>query len=118
VSHLAYIAVLALCLLGTGWLELAMRTRVYRRWVRLVFSVLPTVVVFTLWDVYAINQGHWSFDANLTTGIILPGQVPLDEVLFFIAIPICAILTLEAVRSATGLPAGDEVGDSQLDPPS
>ena len=95
----SYIAVLAGCLLGSGWLELVLRTRVYRRAVRLALSVFPVLIVFTLWDIYAISQGHWTFDSRYVTGIIAIANVPLEEILFFIVIPICAVLTLEGVRS-------------------
>lgn len=98
-GKLSYIAVLVGCLLGSGWLEVVLRTRVYRRAVRLALSILPVLVVFTLWDIYAISQGHWTFDARYVTGIIAIANVPLEEILFFIVIPICAVLTLEGVRS-------------------
>jgi hypothetical protein len=39
---------------------------------------------------------------------VLPGGLPLDEVLFFIVVPVCAILGFEAVRAVLRLPAGDE----------
>ena len=98
-GKLSYIAVLIGCLLGSGWLELVLRTRVYRRAIRLVLSIIPVLIVFTLWDIYAISQGHWTFDPRYVTGIIAVANVPLEEILFFIAIPICAVLTLEGVRS-------------------
>ena len=104
----SYLAVMAFIVLGAGWLELGLRTRVLRRWRRLLLSVLPVALVFALWDIYAIRSGHWWFDEELITGIRLPGELPLDEVVFFLLVPIAAILTLEAVRSATGLPVGDE----------
>ncbi len=104
----SYLTVMVFIFLGTAWLEVALRTRVYRRWRRLALSVLPVVVIFGLWDIYAISQGHWWFDESLITGIRLPGELPLDELVFFIVVPIASILTLEAVRSATGLPVGDE----------
>ena len=78
---------------------MALRTRVFRRWRRLVLSILPAVVIFYMWDVYAVAEGHWWFDTDRILGVYLPGAVPFDEVLFFVAIPIAAILTLEAVRS-------------------
>ncbi len=98
--HLRYLAVLLGCLLGSGWLEFFLRTRVYRRWLRLVVTVLPVVLVFVLWDIYAIGHLHWTFDPQAITTVIVIKGVPLDEVLFFIIIPICAILTFEAVRSS------------------
>ena len=107
-SHLAYLGVLAFALLGTAWLEVFLRTRVYARWRRLVLTVLPVVVVFVLWDLYAIAQGHWTFDPQRTTGVLLPGGLPIDEVLFFVVIPIASVLTLEAVRSTKRWEVGDE----------
>jgi lycopene cyclase domain-containing protein len=104
----SYLAVMAFILLGAGWLEVGLRTRVFRRWRRLLLSVLPVALVFALWDIYAIASGHWWFDESLITGIRLPGELPIDEVVFFVLVPIAAILTLEAVRSATGLRVGDE----------
>jgi len=107
-SHLSYVAVLAFVVAGTAWLEVALRTRVSRRWRRLLLAVVPVVVVFSAWDLYAIAHGHWSFDASRVTGIELPGSLPLDEVLFFVVVPIAAVLTLEAVRAVKRWEVGDE----------
>lgn len=109
----SYLAVMAFIFVGTVWLEWGLRTRVYRRWRRLVLSVAPVVVLFLLWDVYAIAAGHWWFDEARILGVRLPGDVPVDELVFFVMVPIAAILTLEAVRSATGLTVGDEEAASQ-----
>ena len=105
---LAYLGVLAFILLATGWLEVFLRTRVYRRWKRLALTLVVPVTVFVIWDVYAIAAGHWGFDPERTTGILLPGSLPIEEVLFFIVIPIASVLSLEAVRSVKGWPVGDE----------
>ncbi len=113
-SNFAYLAVLVLCFLGTVWLEFALRTRVYRRWLRLILSVLPVAAVFVSWDLYAIEAGHWDFDSQQITGVLIGGRLPIDEVLFFLVIPCCAILTLEAVRSAAGWRVGDESADPEL----
>lgn len=111
-SHLAYVAVLAGCIIGTLPLEIVLRARVYRRPLRLLLTLIPVLIVFVIWDLYAIRAGHWDFKASMTTTVRFPGGLPLDEVLFFIAIPVCSILTLEAVRSLSGLSVGDEVNES------
>lgn len=98
-GRFSYVAILAFVMVGCLWLEVALRTRVFRRWRRLVLSILPAVVLFFIWDVYAVASGHWWFDEDLILGIHLPGNVPVDEVLFFVAIPIASILTIEAVRA-------------------
>lgn len=107
-SRLAYVAILVFVLVGSSWLEALCRTRVFIRSKRLILSILPVVVLFFGWDAYAIANGHWWFDTDRILGLYLPGQVPVDEVLFFIVIPIASILTLEAVRSVQGWRVGDE----------
>jgi lycopene cyclase domain-containing protein len=108
VRHLTYVAVLAACLLGTAPLEVLLRTRVYARPRRLLLSLLPTVVVFVVWDLYAISRHHWAYDLRRMTGVLLPGGLPLDELLFFLVTPTCAILAFEAVRAVRKWPVGDE----------
>ena len=98
-ARLSYVAILAYFMVGCLWLEVVLRTRVLRRWRRLLLTIVPVVVVFFAWDAYAVAQGHWYFDLDRILGLYLPGEVPLDEVLFFLAIPLASVLTLEAVRS-------------------
>jgi lycopene cyclase domain-containing protein len=104
----AYLAVLVGCLAGALWLEPTLRVNVLRRWRRLLLTLVPVMTVFAVWDVAAIAAGHWSFDPRQTTGVLLPGRLPLDELLFFLVVPLCAILGFEAVRAVLRLPAGDE----------
>jgi lycopene cyclase domain-containing protein len=100
VRHLLYLAVLLGCLAGALWLEPTLRVGVLRRWRRLLLTLLPVVVVFTAWDLAAIAAGHWTFDPAQTTGVLLPGGLPLEELLFFLVVPVCAVLGFEAVRTA------------------
>ena len=97
-SHLLYLTLLVGCLVGTAPLEIVLRTRVYARWRRLLLALVPTVAVFVAWDLYAIHRRQWSYEQRWTTTIVLPGDLPVEELLFFVVIPTCAILTLEAVR--------------------
>lgn len=106
--QLTYLALLAGCLLGTLPLELVLRVGVYARWRRLLAALVPGLVFGLAWDQYAVRHGHWHFDRRYLTGVDVAG-LPLEEVLFFVVIPICAILTLEAVaRRRPGWPIGDE----------
>jgi lycopene cyclase domain-containing protein len=96
--HATYLLILAGCLLGTLPLELWLHVGVYARWRRLSVALLPVVVVFGGWDVAAIHAGWWHYDDRYLVGVTLPGRLPLEELLFFVVIPLCAVLTLEAVR--------------------
>lgn len=96
--HLTYLAVLAGCLGAALWLEPVLRVGVLRQWRRLLLTLLPVVAIFVVWDLAAISAGHWSFDPAQVTGVVLPGGLPIDELLFFVVVPVCAVLGFEAVR--------------------
>lgn len=96
-AHAAYLLLLLGCVIGTLPLEIVLGVRVYRRWRQLVAALLPTLAVFAGWDVYAIGRGMWNYDPRYLVGVTLPGRLPLEELLFFVVVPICAVLTFEAV---------------------
>ena len=93
----AYLAILGFVVFASWWLEIAFKLRVLRHPRRLGLTLLIAMPVFILWDAYAIAQGHWFFDYTQMTGIIGPLGVPLEEYLFFIVVPIAAVLTWEGV---------------------
>ena len=105
-GHLTYLSLLVGCLVVTAPLELLLGVRVYARWRRLLLAVLPGFVLFVAWVLYAIGQGHWDYSSTRTLDIRLPGGIPVEEVLFFLVVPVCAVLALEAVRKVTGWDAG------------
>ncbi|MDQ1712411.1 MAG: hypothetical protein QOE45_1861 [Frankiaceae bacterium] len=98
----SYLLLLASCVLATLPLELCLGARVYRRPRRWLLSLLPVVVVFCGWDVWAIARRHWTYDPRQTLGVLLPGRLPVEELLFFVVVPTCALLTYEAVRRILG----------------
>lgn len=106
--HLGYAAMLAFCVVGTLPLELYLRVGVYRRLRRLALTLLPVVPLFIAWDLYAVAHRHWFFDRGQTLGVDAPGGLPLEEVAFFVVVPLAAVLTLEAVRAVRGWRVGDE----------
>lgn len=94
-----YLLLMAACLLVTLPLELVFGARVWRNPRRLLLALVPTVLLFVVWDVAAIARDHWSFNPAYVTGRRLPGDLPVEELVFFLVIPICGLLTLEAVRN-------------------
>lgn len=94
----AYFAMLAFVIFGSFWLELFLKVGVLRRVKRAALSILPTAATFLIWDYYAVHQGHWWFDKEQVIGIFAPGGIPLEEFLFFIVVPLAALMTIEAVR--------------------
>jgi lycopene cyclase domain-containing protein len=99
--HWSYVAMLAFCLAGTLPLVPAFRLRVLRQPRRLLITVVAAGSPFLVWDLYATGAGHWRFDAAQT----LPWRVaglPLEEIAFFVVVPLASVLTYEAVRVARG----------------
>jgi lycopene cyclase domain-containing protein len=92
-----YVAMIAFTICGSFWLELIFKVRVLRRWKRALSSILPVAALFIGWDAYAIKQGHWFFDRNQIIGIYGPFGIPFEEYLFFIFVPVAALMTIEAV---------------------
>ena len=87
-----------------------MKVGVLRRIKRVALSVLPISSLFLAWDAYAISQGHWFFDRDQMLGIIGPFDIPLEEYLFFIVVPMAAIMTIEGVTTVKSKWRKDEFG--------
>ena len=94
-----YLAMLLFTVVGSFWLEIALKVNVLRRIKRVSLSIAPVALIFIAWDEYAISAGHWHFDHRQILGVMLPVGLPLEEVLFFVIVPIAAIMTIEAVRA-------------------
>ena len=62
-------------------------------------AVVPVAVVFAAWDAWAVASGAWRFAPADVLGFTTVAGLPLEEVLFFLVVPLCSILTLEAVRT-------------------
>ena len=96
-----YLPLMAACVAITLPLEFVLRARVYRRPVRLALALLPTVALFVAWDVLGIVRDHWTYSPRFTTGFML-GPMPLEELVFFLVIPVCGLLTYEGVGFVLG----------------
>lgn len=88
---------MAACLVLTLPLEFVLGARVYRRFRSLLYALVPVVVVFSVWDIIGIVREHWSYNPRYVTGVRLIFDMPLEELVFFVVIPVCGLLTYEAV---------------------
>jgi lycopene beta-cyclase len=98
VDRFQYLALMGACLALTLPLELLLGARVYRRPGRALRALLPAVVVFAAWDAVAIARNEWWFADRYVTGWRVPFRIPVEEIVFFVVVPLCALLTYEAVR--------------------
>jgi lycopene cyclase domain-containing protein len=99
VDRFQYLMLMGACVLVTLPLEFAFDARVWRRPRRLAIALAPAFGVFVAWDLWATASGTWGFDPDYTVGATLPGGMAVEELLFFAVVPVCALLTLEAVRN-------------------
>ncbi|HET6504527.1 MAG TPA: lycopene cyclase domain-containing protein [Amycolatopsis sp.] len=92
-----YLILLAACLALTAPLE-PLGAGVYRQPARLARAVLPVAAVFLAWDAIAVAGGVWTYNPRYVTGVRLPPRIPLEELAFFLVIPVCGVLTFAAVE--------------------
>jgi lycopene cyclase domain-containing protein len=96
-AHFQYLLLMAGCLAITAPLEL-LGARVYRQPARLARAVLPVAAVFLVWDAIAVAAGVWTYNPRYITGLRLL-RVPVEELVFFLVVPVCAILTYGCVQA-------------------
>jgi lycopene beta-cyclase len=92
---------MALCVLVTIPLEVVVGARVYRQARRAAIAIVPIVAAFALWDIVAIARHEWWFADRYVTGLRL-GSLPIEELVFFVVVPLCTVLTFEAVQRVVG----------------
>jgi lycopene cyclase domain-containing protein len=97
-DHWQYLIVLAACLAITAPLEL-FGAGVYRRWRRAAAAILPVAAVFLVWDAAAAAAKVWSYNPAYVLGARIGFGIPIEEVLFFVVIPLCGLLTYNAVST-------------------
>lgn len=98
-----YLLLMAGCLLITLPLQLVLRARVYSRPRRLFAALVPVVALYSVWDVVGIVRDHWWYSERFTTGWLVPATpMPLEELVFFVVVPVCGLLTYGAVGTCLG----------------
>ena len=70
--------------------------RIWQRLNALACTLGGITVIFGLWDYAAVMRDHWYFNPE-AVGPIRFMRLPLEEILFFIVIPFCCIVTWESV---------------------
>lgn len=110
--HWSYVAMLAFCLVGTLPLAAVFRLDVLRQPRRLLLTVLLAGTPFLVWDLYATSAGHWTFDAAQTLAPRV-ADLPLEEIAFFVVIPLVSVLTYEAVQVARARARGTRRQDAR-----
>lgn len=75
-----------------------------RQWKPTVLAITLVGALFVVWDVMAAAAGHWSFNPSFTLGAAVAG-LPLEELLFFVAIPLVALSAWELCNAQPAAPS-------------
>lgn len=68
----------------------------HRRMAPAFLAMGAVAIPFIIWDVLVTEAGHWSFSNTYTIGWRIAG-LPIEEVLFFVVVPLTALLVWETV---------------------
>lgn len=91
-AYLVFNLMVASSLVGALWLP-----TFWRRWRGLLAGLLLVSLPYIVWDVIATAAGHWSFNNSYTLGWRLAG-LPIEELLFFITVPVACMVVWELIN--------------------
>jgi lycopene cyclase domain-containing protein len=69
----------------------------YKKWAAFAISNLLVCLLFIPWDMYYTCLGVWGFNPDYLTGVYI-GNLPLEELLFFICIPFSSVYTYHCLK--------------------
>ena len=98
--NIGYLVMLIFTFLGSIWLQIFLKVRVLQQARRLVMTILPVLTIFIVWDFAAISMSHWTFDSQQMLPLKRFFGIPVEEIIFFLVVPLATILTFEAVRKS------------------
>ena len=100
-QQLNYLGVLAFIGACAIFITLAFRIRVKKFWKIFLATDLLILAIYLAWDYWAIYQGNWYFDTEQILDVYLFGKIPVEEILFFIIVPLTTLLKYLALTKIT-----------------
>jgi len=100
-AHLHYIGVLAFIAICALFVSIAFKIRIRHFWQIFLLTDGAILAVYLIWDFWAISKRNWYFDSHQMLNIFIIPKVPLEEVLFFIVVPVTTVMTFKALLKIT-----------------
>jgi len=96
-SNYAYLFVDLFCLAGPFFLSFHKSVAFYKNFKPLFVGLLAMFAIYLPWDILFTHWGIWNFNSTYT---LSPRWflLPMEEWLFFIAVPFACVFTFECVR--------------------
>lgn len=69
-------------------------------WIKVSIAILVSGALFIIWDEIFTRLGIWGFNSQYITGWFL-GSLPIEEVIFFIAIPYACVFAYFVLKDGT-----------------
>lgn len=90
----SYLYILLASIVVPLFLSFEKRVRYVSQWSAVIKTTVIVAIPFWIWDVIFTHQGIWGFNESHTIGIEAFG-LPIEELLFFIAIPFSTMIFWE-----------------------
>lgn len=87
--YLYVLGFIAFCAVAVS---LVFRIRAPRFWRNFFITDISILVIYLNWDYWAIRRGNWGFDREQILDRYLFGIIPVEEVLFFIIVPLMTVI--------------------------
>ena len=97
VAHWHYLFVLifiSICAVGVNF---GFRLHITRSCRIFLATDAAVLLIYTAWDIYAVKHHNWSFDPQQIWGVNIGGTLPIEEILFFVIVPLMTILSYIAL---------------------
>jgi len=114
VGHFHYLFVLAFigtCAVGVNS---GFRLGISKKIKQFLLMDAVIVVVYLAWDIWAVVKKSWYFDSNQIIGINLFSRLPIEEILFFVIVPLMGVLTYLALLKIRGWDSTRKSSDDLL----
>ena len=92
-----YLMVLAFIGTCAVFVNLGFKLRIRSKLKLFLMTDAVILLIYLAWDFWAVTKGSWYFDPEQIMGFYIFGQLPIEEVLFFVIVPLMVVLTYLAL---------------------